>query len=265
MENTPRPGLLAVTKKIIMAITGLGLCLFLVGHLAGNTLLLMPGANGRFDWFNTYAGTLNKIPILPIVELGLLAMFLLHAYEGFSVWQQNKAARPVDYQGGKTWAKAKSSKSKKSASSTMMMWTGTVILLFVAMHVWQMKYHHSIGPENPVSAVQAGETAQPVVMTAPSVEPGETPAEAQAWTKTLAAHVIYEFKKPYVSLIYMFCMVVLGMHLYHAVWSSFQTLGATDTKLRRYMFGFGKAFTVIVAGGFFILPLWAWFFVEVPK
>ena len=77
--------------------------------------------------------------------------------------------------------------------------------------------------------------------------------------------MVYEFKKPYISLLYMACMVILGMHLYHAVWSSFQTLGATDNKLRRYMVGFGKVFTVVVAGGFFILPVFVWFFVEVPK
>lgn len=265
MEKTPRKGMLAVTKKIVMAVTGLALCLFLVGHLAGNTLLLMPGADGQFAWFDFYASTLNKIPVLPIIELGLAALFILHAYEGFAVWKQNKEARPIEYEGGKAWAKAKSDKSKKSASSTMMLWTGVVILLFVVVHVWQMKYHNSIGPKNPVSAVKAGEPAQSTAVTPPAVQAGQTPEEAEHATVSLARHVIYEFKKPYVSLIYMFCMVVLGMHLYHAVWSSFQTLGATDNKVRRYMFVFGKVFTIVIAGGFFILPIFAWFFAEVPK
>jgi succinate dehydrogenase / fumarate reductase cytochrome b subunit len=267
MEQPPRPSVLAVTKKIIMAITGLALCLFLIGHLAGNTLLLFPGADGRFNWFNTYSRTLNAVPILWIIELGLLAIFLLHAYEGWMVWRENKAARPVGYQGGKHWAREKSDKSHKSVSSTTMMWTGIVILLFVAMHVWHFKYHHSIGPENPVAAQLSGKSAPAIGVTGAGVAADEAQASKQtaAETESLAMHVVYEFKKPYVAILYMFCMIALGLHLNHAVWSAFQTLGATDSKVRRFMVGFGKLFTIVIAGGFFLLPLWAWFFVEVPK
>jgi succinate dehydrogenase / fumarate reductase cytochrome b subunit len=260
MEQPPRPSLLAVTKKIVMAITGLALCLFLIGHLAGNTLLFFPGEDGQFNWFNTYSGTLNAVPILWIIELGLLAIFLIHAFEGFMVWRENKAARPIGYQGGKRWAREKSGKSHKSTSSTMMMWTGIVILLFVSVHVWQMKYHNSIGPNHEAAAMQAKDDNIRYTegIRAPDVE-------EPAPTASLAMHVVYEFKKPYVALLYMFCMIALGLHLNHAVWSSFQTLGATDSKVRRFMVGFGKLFTVVIAGGFFLIPLWAWFFVEVPK
>jgi succinate dehydrogenase / fumarate reductase cytochrome b subunit len=267
MDKPSRPPLLAVTKKIIMAVTGLGLCLFLVGHLAGNTLLLFPGQDGRFNWFNTYARTLNAIPVLLLIELGLVAMFLLHAYEGLMVWKQNKAARPVEYQGGREWTRAKSNKSRKSLSSTMMMTTGTVILLFAAMHIWHFKYHHSIGPANPISSQRAGENAPAVGVTGAGVAATEPQSanETVEETEDLAMHVVYEFKKPYVSIIYMLCMIALGLHLNHAVWSAFQTLGATGSKMRRFMVGFGRVFAIVIAGGFFILPLWAWFFVEVPK
>src|SRR5690606_37303860 len=126
--DKPRRAWLGVTKKIVMAITGLGLCLFLVGHLAGNLLLLFPA--NQYAWFNIYATTLNKIPVLPLIELGLAAMFLLHAYEGVMVWRQNKSARPVEYQGGRHWTKEKSKKSRKTTSSTTMMVTGLNIIIF---------------------------------------------------------------------------------------------------------------------------------------
>lgn len=265
MDKTPRPSPLALTKKIIMAVTGLALCVFLIGHLAGNTLLFFQANN--FGWFNTYSRTLNAIPVLLIVELGLLAFFLLHAYEGLAVWRQNKSARPVEYQGGRTWSRAKSEKSRKTVSSTTMMWTGVVILLFAGLHVWQMKYHNSIGPANPVSAQKAGESAPGVGVTGANVTPDEmqSSTETAEEVESLSDHVVYEFKKPYVVGIYLLCMIALGLHLNHAVWSAFQTLGATDSKIRKFMVGFGSLFTIVIAGGFFLLPLWVFFFVEAPK
>jgi succinate dehydrogenase / fumarate reductase cytochrome b subunit len=265
METKSRPSPLALTKKIIMAITGLALCLFLCGHLAGNTLLYFP--NGNFNWFNSYASFLNAIPILPILELGIVAMFAIHAFEGFAVWKQNKSARPIEYQGSRHWTKEKSNKSRKTVSSTTMMWTGTVILLFVIVHVWQMKYHHSIGPDNPVSAVHSGESAPGVGVAGAGITPdaAQSPQETAAETKVLSEHVVYELKKPYVMALYLLCMIALGLHLNHAVWSAFQTLGATNSKIRKVMVLFGRAFTIVIAGGFFLIPLWVYFFVEVPK
>lgn len=265
MDKPPRPSLLGITKKIIMAITGLLLCVFLVGHLGGNLLLLRTADN--FLWFNTYARTLGAIPIVPLLSWGIVAMILLHAYEGFMVWRQNKTARPVEYQGGKHWTREKSKKSRKSTSSTTMMATGVIILLFVAVHVWQMKYHNSIGPANPISHQKAGESAPTVGVVGSAVVPAEpqSAAETAHETRDLAAHVVYEFKKPYVLVIYLLCMIALGLHLNHAVWSAFQTLGATNSKVRKFMIGFGRVFTIVIAGGFFLLPLWVFFFVEAPK
>jgi len=260
--DKPRRAWLGITKKVVMAITGLGLCLFLVGHLAGNTLLIY-----NLGWFNNYANTLNAIPILPIIEIGLAAMFLLHAYEGLLVWRQNKAARPVEYQGGKHWSKEKSGKSRKTTSSTTMMVTGVIILAFTAMHVWHFKYYHSIGEENPISQTKAGDTAPGVGVMDGSVTPSEPEAakETAQATHDLGLHVVYELKKPLVAIIYMASMLALGFHLFHAVWSAFQTLGATNSKVRKFMIAGGKAFSIIIAGGFFLLPVWVWFFLEVPK
>jgi succinate dehydrogenase / fumarate reductase cytochrome b subunit len=264
MDKPHRPWL-AITKKIVMAVTGLALCLFLVGHLAGNMLLLFPA--NQYGWFNTYAGTLNAIPVLPIIELGLVAIFFLHAYEGFLVWRQNKAARPIEYQGGRTWSKEKSGKSRKTTSSTTMMVTGIIILLFAVVHVWQMKYHNSIGAPGPVAQVQAGEAAPGVGVAGVGVVPGDvqSPSETAHETYDLARHVVWELKKPPIALLYMVCMIALGFHLYHAFWSAFQTLGATSTYSRKAMIFVGKAFSIIIAGGFFLLPLYILFFVGAPK
>ena len=55
-------------------------------------------------------------------------------------------------------------------------------------------------------------------------------------------------------------MIVLGMHLYHAVWSAFQSLGVTNPLLKKSLIYLGNAFTFIIAGGFALLPLWVFFF-----
>jgi succinate dehydrogenase / fumarate reductase cytochrome b subunit len=85
-----------VGKKIVMAITGLALCVFLVGHLAGNLLLLW----GK-DKFNAYAAFLTPLPILPIIQLGLIAILLLHVIDALVLVKGNYEARPVPYQSKK--------------------------------------------------------------------------------------------------------------------------------------------------------------------
>src|SRR5436190_24217098 len=110
-----RPGLVSITKKILMAVTGLLLCVFLVLHLLGNTLLLFGNVA-----FNNYAHLLMTFPpIVWAMEIGLAALFLIHAYEGIVVFLGNKAARPQGYE-VQQWTRAKSTRSRKSTSSTTM-------------------------------------------------------------------------------------------------------------------------------------------------
>ncbi len=236
-------------KKLVMAITGLALCGFLFFHLAGNLTLLQGGS-----WFNNYAGFLNAIPFLLVIELGLAAIVFLHAWEGYTVWKGNKAARGGQEYHYKEWTKQKkSNKSRKSVASTTMMATGIILLLFMLMHVWHFKYHHSIGPAGPVAAQHAGEAAQIIAVTGGK---DETPRE----TMQLAQHVVYELQKPYVLVLYLLCMAAVGLHLYHAVGSSLQTLGAGSSRFGQAIWYFGRAFAAIIGGAFFILPIWIYFF-----
>ena len=118
MAKPPRavtPLTTAIGKKVVMAITGLALCLYLVAHLAGNLLLLR--SSSQFLWFNAYAYYLNSIPFLVIIELGLLALFLIHVYEAVQVTLENRRARPVDYE-VKVWASRKSDKSSSTAGES---------------------------------------------------------------------------------------------------------------------------------------------------
>jgi succinate dehydrogenase / fumarate reductase cytochrome b subunit len=55
----------------------------------------------------------------------------------------------------------------------------------------------------------------------------------------------------------MFCVFVVGMHLYHAVSSAFQSLGFDNGRMTWGLLWFGRIFTIVIAGGFFLIPLWA--------
>jgi len=244
---------LAIVKKIVMSVTGLLMVVFLITHLAGNLLMLL----GR-DVYNHYSEFLVSIPvIIPALEIGLIVILLIHIAEALVLWQQNRSARPIAYAGGKTWATNKSEKSKKSLSSTLMMWSGIIILIFIVLHVWMFKYgtYYSYAPgggpafvQTPNGGLQSAGANLQIVQ--------------QPQIRDLYRLVVENFKNPLISILYMLAMITLGGHLYHAVWSSSQTLGATNNNWRRIMTWLGKAFAIVLAAGFFILPLWVYFFVN---
>ena len=122
-----------IGKKLGMALTGLILYGFLMGHLAGN-MLLFKGDGGQD--FNAYSAFLTTHPLLVPVEFFLLAATLLHIYLAVSVTLDNRRARPIGYQarsravGGRTWA------------SYTMIYSGVLVLIFLVIHLKTFKYGH---------------------------------------------------------------------------------------------------------------------------
>ncbi len=121
----------SVGEKLLIALTGLALFLYLVVHLAGNSLLLLGPAR-----FNGYAHMLISNPLIVPVEIGLAAIFVLHVWKTIAMWWANRQARPVAYY-RRAWA---GDPSRKSLASATMIYTGLVTVLFVVLHVWNFKY-----------------------------------------------------------------------------------------------------------------------------
>jgi succinate dehydrogenase / fumarate reductase cytochrome b subunit len=115
----------SIAKKYWMALTGLFLCLFLVGHLAGNLQLLMPDSRLQF---NQYALFMTSNPIVKILSYVTYISILFHAIDGIILTVQNKKARPIGY--AKSDAGANSSLPSRS-----MAVLGTLILVFIATHM----------------------------------------------------------------------------------------------------------------------------------
>lgn len=124
----------SIGKKILMALTGILLIIFLIGHLAGN-LQLLAGDGG--EAFNTYAETLRTVPGIYVIEALLGLLFLIHAFQGIRLWFLNKQARPVGY-------KIKGGSKNSSIFSRTMAQTGSITFIFLVIHVKSFWYDHTI-------------------------------------------------------------------------------------------------------------------------
>ncbi len=82
----------SVATKILVGLTGLALVVYLVIHVVGNLLVFLGP-----EFFNTYAHTLESNPLIPVIEVGLLLIFLLHVYKTIGLVLRNRRARPVAY------------------------------------------------------------------------------------------------------------------------------------------------------------------------
>lgn len=114
----------SIGRKLIVALTGLALVLFLAGHLSGNLLIFA----GR-DAFNEYAHFLHTFLHgmgVWIARIGLLACFALHLVFTVLLTKENKAART---------AYAREATVQAPKSSLIMIWSGLTILAFVVYHI----------------------------------------------------------------------------------------------------------------------------------
>jgi succinate dehydrogenase / fumarate reductase cytochrome b subunit len=108
----------------MMAVTGLGFCLFLAGHLAGNLSIY-----GGRDAFNAYADHLHSLePLVKVAEAGLLLFAAIHVLTGLVLFFQNLKARPESYA-------VKKSGGGRTIGSRTMPYTGILILAFVVFHL----------------------------------------------------------------------------------------------------------------------------------
>src|SRR6476660_9617347 len=139
----------SIGKKYWMALTGLFLCLFLAGHLAGNLQLIF----GDALHFNQYALFMTSNPAVKILSYVTYISILFHAIDGILLTIQNKKARPIGY------AKENASANSKFASRNMAV-LGTLILVFIVMHMvhfWAVMHFDKNMPLQSVSIDMMGQ------------------------------------------------------------------------------------------------------------
>ncbi len=115
----------SVGRKMIMALSGLFLCSFLVVHLYINLFLFKSDYGVEFDAYSHFMAT---YPLIRPIEIVLFLGFLLHAVVGIWLWLMNRRARPVKYEVLKA--------SENSALSSRIMWvTGFIVAAFLVVHI----------------------------------------------------------------------------------------------------------------------------------
>lgn len=207
----------SIGRKLLMALTGLGLVLFVVVHLAGN-FLLFAGPEA----YNDYAHKLHANEgLLMVAETGLFAIIVIHLWNAFTTARANRAARPRDY--AMKVSKIESSPLAAPASNVMVA-SGIIVLLFLIVHLSDFKLElRNPGPE------------------------GELPFDK-------AVRLLHD---PLTWVVYVVGSAVLGYHLSHGFQSSFQTLGLRHPKYTPGIRFASHFLAFVIGAGFASFPIWA--------
>ena len=140
----------SVGTKLLIGVTGLALFLYLVIHIVGNLMVFFGPAA-----FNKYAFTLEGNPLVPIIEIGLLLIFLIHVYKTLRMFLENKTARPVRYAKKKYAGRP----SRKTVASSTMIVSGLWLLVFIVMYCLYEGVETGVGGWGPTLLISRGYSA----------------------------------------------------------------------------------------------------------
>jgi len=196
-----------IGRKFLMALTGVIMIGFVIGHLVGNLQVFE-----HPDRINGYAHFLQSLgPTLYAVRLVLLASAVIHIWAGTMLAIEDRQARgEVGYQKN-NWLQA-------TLASRYMRWTGYVVLAFLIYHLAQFTWGVAQSPsfKEHLPLYTMGSDYKVLGLTAVKVG-----------TSVLDVHdmVILGFQNPIVAIFYIFAIGLLSLHLLHGAESLFQTFG----------------------------------------
>lgn len=213
-------------KKLIMALTGLFLCTFLVVHLIGNLQLLK--ADGGQS-FNLYAKFMTSNPLIKTSSYLLYLSIIVHAVWGIMISIKNKNARPVGYYAA----------SNKSAwNSRNMGVLGTIVLAFIIGHMSDFWWEYKFETGFPIQEIEG------------------------VLYKDLCKEVIEAFQSPLIVGLYVLSMMAVSFHLHHGFQSAFQTLGLNHVKYTPAIKAFGAVFAYVIPAVFAFIPVYVFLFMK---
>jgi succinate dehydrogenase / fumarate reductase cytochrome b subunit len=206
----------SVGTKILIGVTGFALFLYLLIHIGGNLLVFFGP-----EVFNQYAYVMEeRNPLLPVIEILLLLVFLVHVYKTVTMFVGNQSARPVRYR----QKKYAGSPSRKSLASSTMIVSGLWLLAFLIVHVKAFRF-------SPVYPWGDG-------------------------GRDLYRQEMENLSNPFVVGFYVLSMVVVGSHLWHGISSALQSLGLDHPKWTPRVLIAGKVFAAAIAGAFIVIAVW---------
>ncbi len=207
----------SIGKKLIMAITGISLILFLIVHSTVNGMIFF---NDNGETFNFYAHFLSHNWLMRLAEVGLFGGLILHIIQGLMLWYQNNKRRPIKY------AVNPGNATSKWYSRSMGI-LGSLLLIFLVVHLADFWIHTK------AELYVTGEDAN----------------------FTLYDRMRKEFSELPVVLIYLCGVIALCWHLIHGFQSAFQTFGINSPKYNGLIKTVGIAYSLIVCIAFAMMPL----------
>ncbi len=215
-----------------MALTGLFLCLFLVGHLLGNLQLFDLSVEGA-ERFNLYAKFMTTNPLIKAMSYLTYACIIFHVIDGFVLTIQNKKARPVKYV-------VEKGSANSSWSSRNMAILGTILLVFIVTHMQHFWYKMHFGG---VTKIRIGEEVVKDLHT-----------------------IVLDFFNPAINsmalfyvCLYVFAMAAMGYHLQHGFSSAFQSIGVNHFKYTPMIKKLGLAFCIMIPLAFAAIPVFLFY------
>jgi succinate dehydrogenase / fumarate reductase cytochrome b subunit len=223
-DRTARRGIIgefcrsSIGRKLIVAVTGIILILFVIGHLLGNLqIYLGPG------WINGYSQHLRDLaPLLWLVRIILLASVILHIYFTLLLALENRRARPERYT-GKEYVKA-------SWASRHMAVSGLVVLAFIIFHLLHFT-GREFDPRFPLLKLD----------------------ELNRYD--VYSMMVYGFRNVYVSVFYVVGLFLLTLHLTHGSSSFFQSLGLNNKRITARLALAGRILAWALFIGYSSIPI----------
>ena len=206
----------SVGKKLVMSLTGLFLISFLIVHVGLNACIW---ANDGGEMFNAGAHFMGSSVVPRILEIGLMAGFLLHIVQGLMLEFQNRAKRKKGY------AVSLGNRGSKWYSRSMGL-LGTLILIFLIIHL-----SHFWVPNRSHQGWLLGEEIN------------------------LYERMKMTFQEGWVVIVYILGCISLAWHLVHGFQSAFRTIGVSNKKYLSLLKATGIAFSIIVPLAFAMMPL----------
>ena len=186
--------------KVVMALSGLALFGFVIGHMLGNLQIFLGP-----EVLNHYAATLHSTPaLLWVARSVLLGSVIAHIGSAVLLTRRSKSARPVGYD-QRHWLKS-------SYAVRTMRWGGIILVAFIIYHLLHLTVAAPVLPEAHAAATAC--TKEGMEVSCPEVY----------------SNVVKGFTFIPVAIFYIVAQVMLGLHLTHGLWSLGRSLGISNPK-----------------------------------
>jgi succinate dehydrogenase / fumarate reductase cytochrome b subunit len=207
-------------RKYIMALTGVALIIFVIGHLVGNLQVFLGP-----EVINRYGAFLQaNVKFLWVARIGLLAAVGLHIWSAIALTLENRAARPKAYDEKKF--------IKASYASRTMAVSGLIVLAFIIYHLCHYTF----------------------MITHPEYQYLEYTLQDGSSVHDIYSMIVLGFSQPLISGFYILAIGLLCLHLSHGIASMFQSLGLNTSKTQPCFTNLARGLSFLIFLGYASIP-----------